>query len=232
MSRAASLLGILILVSSPTATVAQAAQDAGPPPDRVVGSAHGIDRAQGPAIDGRLDEAVWQDAAVLAGFTQRTPLDGQPASERTEVRVLRDDQAIYVAVWAFDSNAAGIIPGERIRDYELSNSDAIVLIFDTYRDEQNGFVFGTTPAGIEYDGQVANEGQGGGFFLGGGFNRQRRFQAGPAVGSTRTGMGDGPSPRRRTRTAGTRSSRSRSTRCDTEMGTRPGASTSSAAFAG
>ena len=118
----------------------------------------------------------------MTDFIQREPQDGQPATERTEVRVIFDDEAVYVGVWAFDSDAAGIIVGERIRDYEVAESDNIVLIFDTYNDEQNGFVFGTTPSGIEYDGQVANEGQGAGRFFGGGFNPSRRFQSGSGAG--------------------------------------------------
>ena len=65
----------------------------------------------------------------------------------------------------------------------MVQSDNVILIFDTYKDEQNGFVFGTTPAGIEYDGQVANEGQGGGRFGGGGGGGgQRRFQSGAGGG--------------------------------------------------
>ncbi len=135
-----------------------------------------------PTIDGRLDDAVWQQAAPMTDFTQREPRDGQPASERTEVRVVFDDEALYVGVWAWDSQPDGIVPGERIRDYRVDESDNVVLILDTYNDEQNGFVFGTTPAGIEYDGQVANEGQGGGRFLGGGFNNRRRFQSGAGAG--------------------------------------------------
>ena len=135
-----------------------------------------------PVIDGRLDDAAWAQAAPMTGFIQREPDDGQPASERTEVRVLFDDAALYVGVWAFDSRPAEIVPGERIRDYDVDRSDNIVLIIDTYRDEQNGFVFGTTPAGIEYDGQVANEGQGGGRFGGGGRGGQNRFQEGAGGG--------------------------------------------------
>ena len=48
------------------------------------------------------------------------------------------------------------------RAQQLDDTDSFRMIFDTYRDRQNGFVFGTNPAGIEYDGQVTNEGQGGG----------------------------------------------------------------------
>ena len=136
-----------------------------------------------PVIDGRLDDAAWGQAAPMTGFIQREPSDGQPASERTEVRVVFDDEALYVGVWAFDSRPTEIVPGERIRDYEVGESDNVILIFDTYKDEQNGFVFGTTPAGIEYDGQVANEGQGGGRFgSGGGGGGQRRFQSGAGGG--------------------------------------------------
>ena len=141
-----------------------------------------------PLIDGRLDDAAWGHAVPMTGFTQREPGDGQPASERTEVRVVFDDEALYVGVWAFDSRPTEIVPGERIRDYEVGESDNVVLIFDTYKDQQNGFVFGTTPAGIEYDGQVANEGRGGGRFGGGGRGgaggggSQNRFQSGAGGG--------------------------------------------------
>ena len=135
-----------------------------------------------PGIDGRLDEAVWARAGVLTDFVQRLPYDGQPASERTEVRVIFDTEAIYVGVWAFDSQAGAITYGERIRDYEVNRSDAVVFVLDTYNDDQNGFVFGTTPTGIEYDGQVANEGRGGGRFQGGGFNSRQRFQSGSGGG--------------------------------------------------
>ena len=68
-----------------------------------------------PVIDGRLDDAAWARAAPMTGFIQREPQDGQPASERTEVRVVFDDEALYVGVWAFDSRPAEIVPGERIR---------------------------------------------------------------------------------------------------------------------
>ena len=67
------------------------------------------------------------------------------------------------STWAcgrFDSRPNEIVPGERIRDYDVVQSDNVILIFDTYKDEQNGFVFGTTPAGIEYDGQVRQRGSG------------------------------------------------------------------------
>ncbi len=135
-----------------------------------------------PLIDGRPDESAWQAATPLTDFVQREPTDGAPASERTEVRILYDENAIYLAVWAFDSQARSIVSGDAIRDFEVTDADAVLVVFDTYNDDQNGFVFGTTPAGIEYDGQVSSGGSGGGRFLGGGGNSQQRFQAGAGGG--------------------------------------------------
>jgi hypothetical protein len=112
-----------------------------------------------PAIDGRLDDRAWADAEILTGFVQREPTEGQPVSERTEVRVMYDEEALYVGAWLFDRNPSAAVVGRTLRDASLNDSDAFVLILDTYRDGQNGFVFGTTPTGIEYDGQVTNEGQ-------------------------------------------------------------------------
>ena len=122
-----------------------------------------------PVIDGFLNEAEWAEARSLAGFVQRVPRDGAPATEPTEVRILYDEDAVYVGVWLWDSQAQEVVDGPAARDSSLDESDAVVLIFDTFHDRQNGFVFGTNPAGIEYDGQVTNEGRGQGG-AGGGFN--------------------------------------------------------------
>ncbi len=134
-----------------------------------------------PVIDGRLDDVTWAEAQVLTGFVQREPTEGRPVSERTEVRVAYDGEALYVGAWLFDSDPTSLVFGQTLRDASLNESDAFVLVLDTYLDRQNGFVFGTTPAGIEYDGQVANEGQrsgGGGGRPGGGGSRQQRGSGG------------------------------------------------------
>lgn len=117
--------------------------------------------AAAPVIDGRLDEVVWGAAPVITGFVQFEPREGEPATERTEVRIVFDGEALYIGAWLYDSEPAGIVEGEAIRDAELRNSDAFSVILDTYLDRQNGFVFATNPAGIEHDGQVSKEGVGG-----------------------------------------------------------------------
>lgn len=129
-----------------------------------------------PAIDGRLDDPAWANGVAAATFVQREPFEGSPPSERTQVRFAYDDEALYVAAWLYDRAAASLVLGQTLRDASLSESDAFILVLDTYRDRQNGFVFGTTPAGIEYDGQVTNEGQGGGGAV------QQRQQSGSAAG--------------------------------------------------
>ncbi len=136
------------------------AQTAGDEADlsRPVGSAATIPPDAAPVIDGRLDEPVWQEAPALTDFVQFEPVVGNPVSERTEVRILHDDEAIYIGAWLFDENPEGIIVGERRRNADLSDSDAFLVVLDTYRDEQNAFVFGTNPGGIEYDGQVRGGG--------------------------------------------------------------------------
>ncbi len=128
-----------------------------------------------PVIDGRLDDSVWAEAEPITGFVQREPAEGRAASQRTEVRLAFDSEALYVGGWMYDDDPDAIVLGQTLRDASLNDADAFVLILDTYRDQQNGFVFGTTPAGIEYDGQVVNQGQGGG-------NAQRRQQSGSGGG--------------------------------------------------
>ena len=187
---AATILATAALLAAPAicpATSAGAQQGngnagTGPGDDDAPGTATAVRTDAPPVIDGVPDDAAWSAATPLADFTQREPSDGDPASEPTEVRILFDTDAIYVAVWAWDSQPGSIVPGDAIRDYEVSDADAVIMVFDTYNDQQNGFVFGTTPAGIEYDGQVASQGGGGGFFLGGGMNNTRRFQAGAGGG--------------------------------------------------
>ena len=123
--------------------------------------------ADRPRVDGRLDDAAWREAAAISGFIQRELHEGQPITERTEVRVVTDGEALYVAAWLYDRDPAGIVPGDKVRDVQLDNSDGFAFIVDTYLDRQNGFVFGTTPAGVEYDGQVSREGEGGGISVSG-----------------------------------------------------------------
>ena len=123
--------------------------------------------AQAPAIDGDvLNDPVWRqaDAPVATGFWQVQPVEGSPASQRTEVRIGYTDDTLYVGVVCYDTNPDGIIVTDSRRDSSLDETDSFQLIIDSYLDRQNGFVFGTNPAGVQLDGQVTKEGRNSGGF--------------------------------------------------------------------
>ena len=123
---------------------------------------------QAPAIDGDvLGDAAWAAASPETGFRQNTPDEGEPASERTEVRIVYTDDTLYFGVVCFVGDPATIIVADARRDSSLVETDSFQIVLDTYRDQQNGFVFGTNPAGLEYDGQLTNEGEGSGGIGGG-----------------------------------------------------------------
>jgi hypothetical protein len=131
-----------------------------------------------PVIDGVVDERAWAEATPVGVFVQTEPVEGQPATEPTDVRVLFDDTAIYVGVICYDSDPANIVTVDSRRDAALSGQDSFQIIFDTYHDRQNGFIFGTTPLGLEYDAQVRNEGE-------------TQSSGAPALGRTGGGSGGG-----------------------------------------
>ncbi|MCY4074111.1 MAG: DUF5916 domain-containing protein, partial [Acidobacteria bacterium] len=129
-----------------------------------------------PVLDGDvLGDSAWAAARPTTGFRQTAPDEGQPASERTEVRIAYTSDTIYIGVVCYDRDPSSIIVTDSRRDSSLRDSDSFLVILDTFSDRQNGFVFGTSPAGQEYDGQVINEGggRGGGFRSSGsgGFSR-------------------------------------------------------------
>lgn len=156
----------------PTVLLAQTAED-GRGSDERVGAAMRTDTP--PVVDGHLAEELWDLAPVLGGFVQHEPLEGEPADERTEIRIVFDRSALYIGARMFDSRPADMRLGENRRDANLQDADALLIVLDTYRDRQNAFVFGTTPVGIEYDGQVTKDGQGG-------LSTARRAQAGAGAG--------------------------------------------------
>jgi len=85
----------------------------------------------------------------------------------------------------FVRDPATIIVSDARRDSSLVETDSFQIVLDTYRDQQNGFVFGTNPAGLEYDGQLTNEGEGSGGIGGGLVQRSGSFsrRASPRRGS-------------------------------------------------
>jgi hypothetical protein len=106
-------------------------------------------------IDGNLSEAVWQGTGA-GDFTQRNPLDGKPASERTEVWVAFDDKALYVAARLFDAEPGKIVGLLGRRDDDL-DSDWFTFAVDPYFDRRSGFSFSVNPAGSIIDRTLYND---------------------------------------------------------------------------
>jgi hypothetical protein len=111
---------------------------------------------QPPIIDGVLSEPVWQDGIRESQFTQRDPVENGVPTEKTEVAVAYDDDALYAAVWMYDSAPDSIVARLARRDV-WTNSDELVLYLDPYYDRRSGYYFGLNAAGTLYDGTFYND---------------------------------------------------------------------------
>ena len=100
-------------------------------------------------LDGRLDEPAWAQAPVTDVFTQIDPLEGQPASQKTEVRVVYDDDALYVGARLHDSGPITARLGRR--DMPLGDSDWFGVMIDSYHDHRTAFGFDVNPLGVRRD---------------------------------------------------------------------------------
>ncbi len=108
-----------------------------------------------PGIDGNLDDIAWKDAPVATGFIQNFPRFGSAASQKTEVRIVYDDSAIYIAAYLFD-NPSLIRNQITARDEDQSKDlDYFSVFFDTYLDHQNGFQFLVTSSNVQTDARLA-----------------------------------------------------------------------------
>ncbi|MCI0572116.1 MAG: carbohydrate binding family 9 domain-containing protein [Myxococcaceae bacterium] len=103
-----------------------------------------------PELDGRLDDAAWKDAPVFDAFTQSFPKEGNAPSERTEVRVVYDDRALYVAVRSFDGQPASIARGQGRRD-NPPGSDLVTVVVDPDRTRRTGYAFTVNAGGTLRD---------------------------------------------------------------------------------
>ena len=194
---AVGFASVLAVLGAPTAVPAQTEQGSAPSSVEASGGtqtaagfeiaaigggrvATAVESVVAPVLDGAvLDDPAWALAPPATGFVQTQPDEGRPASERTEVRIVYTADTIYFGVVCYDDDPASIIVTDSRRDSSLADSDSFQLILDTFLDRQNGFIFGTSPSGQEYDGQLVNEGAGGSGMgrggqtqgAGGGFNQ-------------------------------------------------------------
>ncbi|MEQ9401451.1 MAG: DUF5916 domain-containing protein [Longimicrobiales bacterium] len=110
-----------------------------------------------PTIDARLDEPFWATIEPVTGFRQRTPVDGAEASERTEVRVAYDENALYFALTLYDRDPAAIRRSILQREGRIDKDDRVIIALDTYRDRRNAYIFELNPFGTQGDALISDE---------------------------------------------------------------------------
>ena len=126
-----------------------------PQSDTQVAQAVPVERA--PKLDGTLDDSLWQLAKPITDFRQREPLEGQPATEKTEVRILYTRRAVYFGIHCFDSNPSRIIASELRRDVSQDLDDRFEILIDSNHDRRGGYVFQVNPLGTQMDGLIVEE---------------------------------------------------------------------------
>ncbi len=107
-------------------------------------------------VDGKVDDAAWQAAAVFDGFLQTFPDANKAPSERTELRVLFDDAFLYVSFVCFDSKPETILASLSRRD-DLPASDFVGIAIDTRHDHRSAFVFLVNAGGVLLDGVLTED---------------------------------------------------------------------------
>jgi hypothetical protein len=154
---------LVLALALGTAAIPAAAQQVAKAPDvttppRTMTAA----RRNGPIVlDGKLDEAAWAAATPSGNFSQSYPAPGKAAPDRTEIRVLYDDDALYVGIRMFDAHPDSIAAGLARRDATAATgiySDWVHLIIDSYHDRRTAFRFSTTPRAVQKDVYTSNDG--------------------------------------------------------------------------
>ena len=113
--------------------------------------------AEAPEIDGVMDEAFWESIPPITDFRQRVPVDGGPPSERTEVRIAYDQEAIYFGLKLYDSAPHLIRTSVFHREGRISQDDNVWIGLDTYHDRRNGYLFELNAFGTQGDALITDE---------------------------------------------------------------------------
>ena len=109
-------------------------------------------------IDGIADEKAWQNAEIAKDFFQNFPFDTAFATTKTEVKMLFDDNFVYVSAVCKNQKPEDYVVTSLKRDFNAPSSDFFLFVFDSFLDETNGFAFTVNPLGVQREGLVANGG--------------------------------------------------------------------------
>ena len=141
----------LAILFAPVALGAQATPAAETPAGRPRPVATAAERSGPIRLDGHLSEDAWAVASPVSDFTQQRPNEGAPPTERTEVRFLYDDEAIYIGARMYDSRGAAGVTSRLARRDASPQSDILRIDFDPFRDRLNSVEFDVNPAGWRGD---------------------------------------------------------------------------------
>lgn len=152
--RRRSLLAVSTAFAFAATTVAQGQQDSYP-----TMTASPLNPSEQIALDGILDEAVWERAKPATDFIQQQPDSGKPATEHTEVRVAFDRERLYMGVICYDSEPNKLLGFQRRRDEFLPAGDRFMWVLDTFLDARSGYYFELNPSGLMGDALIRSSGQ-------------------------------------------------------------------------
>ena len=110
-----------------------------------------------PKLDGTLNDPLWISTPVIADFRQREPLETQPATEKTEVRILFDSKHIYFGIYCHDDRPKDIVSTQLRRDLSQDLDDNFAVLIDPTRSHRNGYIFEVNPLGTQRDGEIIEE---------------------------------------------------------------------------
>ena len=111
-----------------------------------------------PEINGIIDDEAWKQGTWADDFIQNEPYNGRQASQRTEFKILFDEDNLYVAFKALDTSPDSIV--NRMTRRDQVDGDLVAIIVDSFHDLRTGFVFGVSSANVKYDFMITNNGQG------------------------------------------------------------------------
>ncbi|NLA48443.1 MAG: carbohydrate binding family 9 domain-containing protein, partial [Bacteroidales bacterium] len=112
---------------------------------------------EAPVINGILDEEIWKRGEWIDDFIQYEPYNGKAASQRTEFKILFDNDNLYAGIRAYDTSPDSIV--RRLTRRDQTDGDILALIIDSFHDLRTGFAFGISASGVKYDLIYTNDGQ-------------------------------------------------------------------------
>jgi len=152
-------LAVLVLAAALVAPGAAAAQDFDLGAVRASKRLIAVRIAEPIRVDGQLDEAAWRRAEPATNFFQQFPDEFAPASERSEVFFLYDEEMLYIGGMLYDPEPARLVVHELRRDFDSFFSDSFAVILDTFLDERNAYGFWISPGGARRDVQAVENGR-------------------------------------------------------------------------